>query len=313
MTRVALTRRWPQTCETLAAQRYQLMASVDDGALSTAQLVELAASCDVFCPTVTDAVDSSVITAASCKLIANFGAGFAHIDLDAATRQGIVVTNTPDVLTDATADLAITLMLMACRRASEGERELREGRWQGWRPTHLMGQHVSGKTLGIVGYGRIGAAVARRASAGFGMNVLAHSRSGKRDAHAQAASLSEVLAMSDIVSLHCPGGSENRHLIGSVELASMKPGSVLINTARGEVVDESALVDALSSGHLAAAGLDVFEQEPTVHPGLLTQARAVLLPHLGSATLETRVAMGMRVLANVDDFLAGRAPKDRVA
>lgn len=313
MTRVALTRRWPEPCEALAAQRYELLASADDAPMSTYRLTTLAADCDVLCPTVTDVVDAAVVASSRCSLIANFGAGIAHIDLTAAKQRGIVVTNTPDVLTDATADLAMTLMLMACRRVSEGERELREGRWQGWRPTHLMGQHVTGKTLGIVGYGRIGAAVARRAAVGFGMDVLACSRSGKHDQFARAASLEKVLATSDIVSLHCPGGADNRHLIGAAELRSMKHGAVLINTARGEVVDEAALVDALAGGHLAAVGLDVYENEPDIHPGLLTQPGAVLLPHLGSATVETRVAMGMRVLANIDDFLSGRLPRDQVA
>lgn len=312
MTRVALTRRWPRACEAQARQLYELAASVDDQAMSPGQLATLAAGCDVFCPTVTDVIDRSVLANAQCKLIANYGAGVGHIDLDAARELGIVVTNTPDVLTDATADLALMLILMACRRASEGERELREGRWAGWRPTHLMGQHVTGQTLGIVGYGRIGAAVAQRARQGFGMSVLANSRTGRSDDNASVASLSDVLQRSDIISIHCPGGAANRHLIGRKELASMKQGAVLVNTARGEVVDEAALVDALASGHLAAVGLDVYENEPTLHPGLLSQPGAVLLPHLGSATRQTRRAMGMRVLANIAEFLAGKTPADRV-
>ncbi len=313
MTRIALTRRWPESCEALAQQKYTLIRNVADEPLDSEQLAELAASCDVLCSTVTDQIDARVIDAAQCGLIANFGVGFGHIDINAARRRGIIVTNTPDVLTDATADLAMTLILMACRRASEGERELREGRWQGWRPTHLMGQQVTGKTLGIIGFGRIGSAVAQRAAAGFGMTVLAYSRSGKDSEHARAVGLQELLGDSDIVSLHCPGGLENRHLIGREELAWMKRGAVLINTARGEVVDEVAMADALASGQLAAVGLDVYEREPDVLPALLDHSGAVLLPHLGSATVETRTAMGMRVLANVDDFLTGRSPRDKIS
>ncbi|HXH04043.1 MAG TPA: D-glycerate dehydrogenase, partial [Candidatus Competibacteraceae bacterium] len=226
--------------------------------------------------------------------------------------------NTPGVLTDATADLALTLLLMVARRAGEGERELRAGRWRGWRPTHLLGTQVAGKSLGIVGFGRIGQATAERARFGFGMHILYHSRrpdaggAAERLGASYCATLEELLQRADFVSLHCPGGAQNRHLIDARRLGLMKPGAFLINTARGDVVDEQALVQALRSGHLGGAGLDVYEHEPRVAPGLLELDNVVLLPHLGSATTETREAMGMKVVDNVLAFFEGREPPDRV-
>ena len=252
------------------------------------------------------------------RFIGNFGVGFSNIDVDAARSAGIVVTNTPGVLTDTTADLAMTLLLMTARRAGEGERHVRGEAWTGWRPTHMMGGEVTGRTLGIVGMGRIGRAVARRAYGGFGMPVVWYSRNG-RDVDAgipgarRAASVDEVLAEADFVSLHIPGGAENRHLIGAEQLAMMKSTAHLVNTARGDVVDEKALVAALRDGVIAGAGLDVYEAEPEVPAELRALENVVLLPHLGSATIEARTAMGALVLDNLAAFVAGGEPPCRVA
>ena len=229
------------------------------------------------------------------------------------------MTNTPDVLTDATAEIAILLMLMAARRAGEGERELRNGRWAGWRPTHLMGSGVVGKTLGLLGFGRIGRAVANRGRRGFDMRVVYHSRTrapAEVEAETGAAwrpTVEAVLAEADFVSLHMPGGAATRGLIGADRLKAMKPTAFLINTARGDLVDEAALAEALAHGVIAGAGLDVYAEEPAVHPALLGLDKIVLLPHLGSATRETREAMGMRVFENVAAFTAGRTPPDVVS
>ncbi|TNF90337.1 MAG: D-glycerate dehydrogenase, partial [Gammaproteobacteria bacterium] len=251
------------------------------------------------------------------RLIANFGVGFNHIDLEAAGRAGIVVTNTPGVLTDCTADLAMTLMLMTARRAGEGERELRDGAWTGWRPTHLLGRKVTGKTLGIVGAGRIGLATAARAHHGFGMKILLTSRSPVDPATAAGLDAEEVdlaglLERSDFVSLHCPATAETRHLIDAAALERMPGHAVLINTARGDVVDEAALARSLHAGAIGGAGLDVYEAEPVVNPGLLDAPNVVLLPHLGSGSEETRVAMGMCAVENLTAFFADEPPPNRV-
>ena len=228
------------------------------------------------------------------------------------------MTNTPDVLSDCTADLAMTLLLMSARRAGEGERELRSGNWTGWRPTHLTGSKVSGKTLGIIGFGRIGRAMAKRAYAGFNMKIKVFNRSQVPVADLAAVdaepleSIEELLRVSDFVSLHCPGGGANTRLINADRIKQMKPGAYLINTARGEVVDEDALINALADNHLAGAGLDVFENEPAIDARFLVLSNAVVLPHLGSATRETRDAMGFRVVSNLDQFFSGVEPADRV-
>ncbi len=253
------------------------------------------------------------------RILANYGVGFAHIDTAAAKHHGIAVTNTPDVLSECTADIAMTLMLMVARRAGEGERELRAGEWAGWRPTHMIGTKVSGATLGIIGFGRIGQAMAQRAHFGFGMKVLVQNRSAvpvevlQQFNAVQVSAIDELLPQCDFVSLHCPGGAANRHLINARRLDLMRPGAFLINTARGEVVDEYALAQALWFGTIGGAGLDVFEREPQVPQELLDADNLVLLPHLGSATRETREAMGFRVLDNLTAFFDGRPPRDRVA
>ena len=275
-------------------------------------------SCDALLPTVTDRLDATLLRAPDVRvrLLANFGVGVNHIDLEAATAAGIAVTNTPDVLTDATADIAMLLMLMAARRASEGERLLRAGQWTGWHPTQLLGSQVTGKTLGLIGFGRIARAMATKAHFGFGMPILFYNRSevpADVVAHfgaCSAESIEAVLHEADFVSLHCPGSAENRHLINARRLASMKPTAILINTARGDVVDSEALIEALRNRTIAAAGLDVYEGEPRLNPGFLDVDNVALLPHLGSATRETRNAMGMRAIDNVAAFFRGETPPD---
>jgi lactate dehydrogenase-like 2-hydroxyacid dehydrogenase len=317
---VLLTRRWPEAVERELANRYDVTPNDRDAPLSKKDLADAMARFDAVCPTVTDRIDAEVIKAAgAARIIGNFGVGFEHIDLDAAKARKLVVTNTPDVLTDATADIAILLMLAAARRAGEGERLVRRGEWTGWTPTQLMGVEVTGKTLGLAGFGRIAQATARRAHHGFGMKILYNDpvrAAPALEAECGAsyrATLEEVLAEADVVSLHCPGGPETYHLINRNRLSRMKPSAVLVNTARGPVVDAEALVEALRAGTIAAAGLDVYEGEPRVPAGLEKLENVVLLPHLGSATIETRVAMGMRVVENLDAFFAGKPPRDRVA
>jgi lactate dehydrogenase-like 2-hydroxyacid dehydrogenase len=292
----------------------------DDRPLGAAGLQEALRTADALLCTVTDRITAEVLSAEPlrAKLLANFGVGFNHIDTDAAKARGIAVTNTPDVLTEATADIAITLLLMVSRRAGEGERHIRCGAWTGWRPTHMLGTQVSGKTLGLVGMGRIARAVARRAHHGFGMKVIFHDPypPSASDAAAlgaeQKEALEQVLEESDFVSLHCPATPETRHLMNRERLARMRRSAFLINTARGDIVDEAALVEALADGTIAGAGLDVYEREPQVSPELLTMENVVLFPHLGSATHETRIAMGRRAVENLKLFFSGAPLRDRV-
>jgi lactate dehydrogenase-like 2-hydroxyacid dehydrogenase len=269
---------------------------------------------------VTDAIDASLLARPGrVRILANFGVGTNHIDLEAAKAAGLIVTNTPDVLTDATADIALTLLLMTARRAGEGERLVRAGKWDGWNPTQLMGSQLSGRTLGLIGFGRIAQATARRAAQGFGMQILYHSRnraSGAAEAETSAEyvdTIEALLPRVDYLSLHVPGGAETNHLLSRERLALLKPEARIVNTARGTVIDEAALAEALAEGRLAGAGLDVYEEEPKIHPMLLQLENVVLLPHLGSATMETRIAMGMRAAANLAAFFEGREPPDRVA
>lgn len=315
---VWVTRRLPADVEEALAARFDVRSRGDDAPMGAAELQAAIAEADGVLCTVTDRVDAAcfAVPGRRTRIVANFGVGVNHIDLAAATAAGVTVTNTPDVLTDDTADLAILLMLSVLRRASSGERELRAGQWTGWRPTHHLGRSVRGKTLGIVGFGRIGRAVTERAMAGLGMQVLAWTRGRSATALptgvTRVETLEELLRAADVVSLHCPATPETRRLIGAAQFAQMRSTAVLVNTARGDVVDEAALVAALEAGRIAGAGLDVYEREPAVHPGLLGRDDVVLLPHLGSATVETRTAMGLRALENLDAFFAGRVPPDRV-
>ncbi|MGH3914431.1 MAG: 2-hydroxyacid dehydrogenase [Pseudonocardiaceae bacterium] len=317
---IVVTRRWPAAVEEeLRARFRQVRLNSDDVPLGDDGLRSALAEADVVLPTVSDRLPAELFEGPlRTRFLGNFGVGYNHIDVEAAARAGIVVTNTPGVLTDTTADTAMTLLLMIARRAGEGEREVRTGRWTGWRPTHLMGADVTGKTLGILGMGRIGVAVARRAYFGFGMHIVFYDSADFDPMHGipdarRASSVEEVLETADFVSLHMPGGGENTHLINAARLARMKPSAFLVNSARGDIVDTSALIAALRSGTIAGAALDVYEGEPDIPPGLLDLDNAVLLPHLGSATLETRTAMGMLVLDNLQAFLEGREPPCRVA
>lgn len=315
---VVVTRKWPSEVEQALAERYRVELNATDTVMSGTELKAAFRRADAVCPTVTDSITRDLIDGSSVRLIANYGVGFSHIDLAAAYEQNISVSNTPDVLTECTADLTLCLMLMAARRAGEGEREVRSGRWAGWRPTHMLGRKMNGKRLGIVGFGRIGRAVAYRAHHGFGMRIEVFNRS-PIDTEAlstvgavQAPDLAALLGRCDFVSLHCPGGKENRHLLNAQTLGYMPEHAILINTARGEVVEQDALSDALAAGRIAAAGLDVYDGEPAVPASLLACDNVVLLPHLGSATIETRRAMGFRVVENLDAFFAGGQPPDRV-
>ncbi|MDE0679322.1 MAG: D-glycerate dehydrogenase [Gammaproteobacteria bacterium] len=319
--RILLSRRWPEQVEALLEEGYEVARNVPDRPMSAADMREALRTVDAFCPTVTDRVDAGVLGASSRKarIIANYGVGFEHIDLAAARRAGIVVTNTPDVLTDCTADLALALILSTARGVVRGDRLVRAGDWAGWSPASIYGNRVSGKALGLVGFGRIARAVARRAVHGFSMRVLVYTPRPPGDEQARSlgveicASLDELLARSVVVSLHCPVTPETAGIIGRAQLARMRRGAILINTARGALVDENALTEALLSGRLAGAGLDVYAHEPEVPEALRQMDQVVLLPHLGSATVETREAMGMRVKKNLDRFFAGREPPDRVA
>ena len=322
--RVVVTRHLADAVEAALAARYTCTFNPDDVPLTGAALATALATADALVPVVGDRLDRAVwhtardITGGAplrCRVVANVGVGVDHIDLDAARVAGVPVTNTPDVLTEDTADLALALILMATRRLGEGERLVRAGRWAGLAPTHHLGRSPAGKTLGIVGFGRIGRALARKTYHALGMRVQYLTRTPVADAEPWAtpvASLGALLETSDVVSLHCPATPDTHHLIDAAALARMRAGSVLINTARGSVVDEVALAGALRHGPLGAAGLDVYEREPAVDPALLTLDNVVLLPHLGSATVETRTAMGMRALANIDAVFAGHSPPDRV-
>ncbi|RVA05210.1 D-glycerate dehydrogenase [Mesorhizobium sp. M7A.F.Ca.US.001.02.1.1] len=314
--KVIVTRRWPHEVEQRLGDHFDVTLNEADRPYEQQELRQALLLADAVLPTVTDRLGADLFAGGvRARILGNFGVGFNHIDIAAASAAGLIVTNRPAVLTDATADLAMTLLLMCARRAGEGERELRSGKWTGWRPTHLCGTQVSGKTVGIIGMGRIGQAMARRCHFGFGMEVVffdsqpvPHPGMPAR----QLATVDEVLAASDFVSLHCPGGGENTRLINERRLARMKESAFLINTARGDVVDEDALVQALRERRITGAGLDVFETEPSVPRALTEREDVVLLPHLGSATSETRIAMGMRVIDNLSAFFEGRTPPDAV-
>jgi lactate dehydrogenase-like 2-hydroxyacid dehydrogenase len=319
--RILVTRRWPAAVQNILAERFDATLNLDDVAMSAEALSKALGDFDAVLPTVSDKLPAAIFERAPmrCRILGNFGVGYNHIDIGAAKARGIAVTNTPGVLTDCTADIAMLLMLTVARRGGEGERQVRAGQWQGWCPTHMVGTKVTGKTVGIIGFGRIGKAFAQRCHFGFGMDVVFYNRSPVDPAEAarygarQLPTVEAVLAASDFVSLHCPGGAENRHLMNAARFAAMKPGAFLINTARGDVVDENALISALQDGVIRGAGLDVYAAEPHVPEEFTTMENVVLLPHLGSATEETRTAMGMKVVENITAFFEGREPPDRVA
>jgi len=316
---IFVTRRWPAEAEAALSQYFAPTFNMTDKPLTAAEMASGFASHDAIAPTVSDKIGADIITAGAVgkgRLIANFGVGTNHIDLGAAAAAGIAVSNTPGVLTDATADLAMTLILMLSRRAGEGERELRAGNWHGWRPTHLMGRSLQGKTLGIVGMGRIGKAMAQRAALGFGMEIVFYNRSRVDDILAYPArqldDVESVCQMADCLSLHCAANADTFHILNANRLAMMKPNAYVVNTARGDVVDEAALAAALAANRLGGAGLDVFQGEPDIDPALLAAPNTVLLPHLGSATIETRTAMGLKVVENARTFFAGNPLIDPV-
>lgn len=319
--KILVTRAWP--AETEARLKRAALGDVilrhPDSPMSHDEWMAAARSADIILPTVSDRIPAEFYVAAKGKvrLLANYGVGFNHIDIAAAAANGIAVTNTPGVLTSCTADLAMGLMLGAARRIGEGEREVRAGRWDGWRPSHMIGKKVTGATLGIIGFGRIGQAMARRAHYGFGMRVVFQNRSAVPEdvkVHngnaEQLGSVRDVAAACDFLSLHCPGGPDTYKMINADIFAAMPPGGILVNTARGDVVDEDALFAALQSGHLMAAGLDVYHNEPALDPRFLTHENIVLAPHLGSATDGTRAAMGHRAIDNLEAFLKGETPGD---
>jgi glyoxylate reductase len=293
--------------------------NLTDRPMTRAELEVAVQRADVLSPTITDIIDADLIAKAGpqLKMIANFGAGVDHIDIDAAVARGLIVTNTPGVLTEDTADLAMSLILAVSRRIVEGAQVMQEGRFEGWTPTWMTGRKLWGKRLGIVGMGRIGQALARRARA-FGMQVHYHNRKPVSSMIAEELGatywddLDQMLSRMDLISLNSPATKETHHLLSAERLALMRPDAILINTARGELIDEAALAEAVARRRIAGVGLDVFEHEPKVHPGLLGHPNVVLLPHLGSATIEARQDMGDRVIANIQTFANGHRPPDRV-
>ncbi len=319
---VVVTRKLPAVVETRMRELFDARLNLDDTPMSQAALVEAMKSADVLVPTVTDKLDAGLIAQAGdqLRLIANFGNGVDNIDVASAVQRGITVTNTPGVLTDDTADMTMALILAVARRIAEGARVITDDDWSGWSPTWMLGRRITGKRLGIVGMGRIGQALAKRAAA-FGLSIHYHNRR-RLDARIEEKldatywdSLDQMLARMDIVSVNCPHTPATYHLLSARRLKLMKPDAILVNTARGEIVDETALARMLEAGELAGAGLDVFEHEPAVNPRLLKlarQHRIVVLPHLGSATHEGRADMGEKVIVNIKTFMDGHKPPDRV-
>ncbi|WP_420345997.1 2-hydroxyacid dehydrogenase [Pelagibius sp.] len=317
--RVIVTRRLPDAIETRMMELFDCQLNLEDKPLSQAQLIEAAKEAEILVPTVTDRIDAAVLSQAGpqLRLIASFGTGVDHIDLKTARQRGITVTNTPGVLTEDTADMTMALILSVPRRLAEGERLVRSGDWQGWAPTGMLGHRINGKRLGIIGMGRIGSAVARRAR-GFGMSIHYHNR---RRVHPSLEeeleatyweSLDQMLSRMDIISVNCPHTPATFHLLSARRIKLLREEAYIVNTSRGEVVDENALTRALEAGELAGAGLDVFEHEPAVNPKLLRLDNVVLLPHMGSATIEGRLAMGEKVIISIKTFVDGHTPPDRV-
>ena len=316
---VVVTRKLPDAIETRMMELFDARLNLSDEPMDHAALVEAVKVADILVPTVTDRIDSGVLSQANenLRLIANFGNGTDHIDLATARQRGITVTNTPGVLTEDTADMTMALILAVPRRLAEGERIMREGKWKGWSPTWMLGHRIWGKRLGIIGMGRIGQAVARRAKA-FGLAIHYHNRKPVPAAIEEELeatyweSLDQMLARMDIISVNCPHTPATYHLLSARRLKLIRPSCYIVNTARGEVIDENALTRMLLNEELAGAGLDVFEHEPAVNPKLIELNNVVLLPHMGSATIEARIDMGEKVLINIKTFVDGHKPPDRV-
>jgi glyoxylate reductase len=317
--KVVVTRKLPDEVEARMRELFDAELNPDDVPMGPDALADAVARADVLSPTVTDRIDAALLAHAgpNLKLIANFGAGVDHIDVEAAMARGVTVTNTPGVLTEDTADMTMALILAACRRLVEGAQVVHAGGFHGWSPTWMMGRRLTGKKLGIIGMGRIGRAVARRARA-FGIQVNYHNRKPAPAAVAQELeavyweSLDQMLAHSDIISVNCPHTPATYHLLSARRLKLLQPHAIVVNTARGEVIDEGALANMLARGELAGAGLDVFEHEPAINPKLLKLPNVVLLPHMGSATVEGRIDMGEKVIVNIRTFMDGHRPPDRV-
>ena len=316
---VIVTRRLPEIIEARLMELFNTKLSLDDKPFSKNQLIDAVKEADILLPTVTDIIDKDVIENASSKLklIANFGNGTDHIDLVAAQKKKIIVTNTPGVLTEDTADMVMGLLLAVPRKVIEGENLIRSGKWEGWSPTHMMGRRIWGKRLGIIGMGSIGQAVARRAI-GFGLNIHYHNRNRLPDVIEEShqatywEGLDQMLPKMDIISINCPSTPETYHLLSRARLSTLQPHAYIINTSRGKVVNEEALAELLSKGKIAGAGLDVFEREPSVSEVLLGAPNTVLLPHMGSATVEARIEMGEKVIINIQTLLNGHRPPDRI-
>ena len=319
---VVVTRRLPEVVETRMRELFDARLNLDDKPLTAGELVEAVQSADVLVPTVTDEIDASVLaqTGPRLKLIANFGNGVDNIDVQAALARGITVTNTPGVLTEDTADMTMALVLAVARRMEEGARVIPDDDWSGWSPTWMLGRRITGKRLGIVGMGRIGQALARRARA-FGLSIHYHNRrrvAARIEEELEATyweSLDQMLTRMDIVSVNCPHTPATYHLLSARRLKLLRPEAIVVNTARGEIIDETALARMIEAGEIAGAGLDVFEHEPSVNPRLIKLARqgkVVLLPHMGSATHEGRVDMGEKVIVNIKTFMDGHRPPDRI-
>jgi glyoxylate reductase len=318
---VIVTRKLPEAVETRMRELFDAKLNIADKPMDRNQLAEAMKTAQVLVPTVTDRIDRSLLSQAGpqLKLIANFGTGVDNIDLDTARNRGIIVTNTPGVLTEDTADMTMALILAVPRRLAEGTALLKDGRrhWEGWSPTWMLGHRIYGKRLGIIGMGRIGQAVARRAKA-FGLQIHYHNRRRVAEEIEQDLeaiywdSLDQMLARMDIVSVNCPHTPATYHLLSARRLKLLKPTAYIVNTARGEVIDENELARLIEAGQIAGAGLDVFENEPAINPKLLANDRVVALPHMGSATIEGRVDMGEKVIINIKTFLDGHNPPDRV-
>ena len=316
---VIITRKLPDVVETRMRELFDAQLNLDDEPMSQSQLVEAVKTADVLVPTVTDRIDAGILSQAGerLRLIANYGNGVDNIDVETATQRGITVTNTPGVLTEDTADMTMALILAVPRRLNQGIDAIEGGEWKGWSPTWMLGHRINGKRLGIIGMGRIGQAVARRARA-FGMQIHYHNRrrvAPSTEEELEATywdSLDQMLARMDVISIHCPHTPGTYHLLSARRLRLLRPDSYVVNTARGEVIDENALTRMLEAGELAGAGLDVFEHEPSVNPKLLKSDRVVLLPHMGSATIEGRIDMGEKVIINIKTFDDGHRPPDRV-